>query len=491
MTVATRVSSPPSTISREVLSKETDVTGIIFAFTVTSHFAVFPPSVVVTVIVAVPAFKAVTLPLATDATLESLLLHVTDLSVALSGLTVAVKVSSSPSVNSAVVLSRDTDVTPTNLAFTVTSHEAVLPPSVVVTVMVAVPAFRAVTLPLATDATLASLDVHDTDLSVALSGLTVATRVSSPPSTISREVLSRETEVTGIILSLTVISHPAVLPPSSVDTLMITVPALTAVTLPSVTVATAVLLLLHITFLFVASSGVTVAVRVNSSPTSISATVLSRLTPVTAMTSVSTVTSHDAVLPPSSVVTVTVVLPTANPVIFPAVTVATFVSELFQTTALLSAFAGETVATSVTDSPILRSTTSLSRFTFSTETTFRTTSTSQVSVMLPSSLLALTVVLPTPTADTRPVSSTLAIALLPVCQLTFLFVASSGDTVADSWNVSPSSSLIEVVFNVMSVTKTSHGSFLHESTAIATTAGNSTIKSLLRFFMYLFNYPPH
>ena len=72
----------------------------------------------------------------------------TDLSEALSGETVAFRVKLSPSTSSLVFTSRVTWVTAMTLALTVTEHVAVFPPSVVLTVMVAVPAFTAVTLPL-------------------------------------------------------------------------------------------------------------------------------------------------------------------------------------------------------------------------------------------------------------------------------------------------------------------------------------------------------
>ena len=64
-----------------------------------------------------------------------------------------------------------------------------------------------------------------------------------------------------------VIAHVAVFAPSSVFTVMVAVPAALAVTTPPSTVTTAVLLLLHVTFLFVALAGATVAVSVTFSPT--------------------------------------------------------------------------------------------------------------------------------------------------------------------------------------------------------------------------------
>ena len=82
--------------------------------TVTVQVAVFPPSSVVTVMVAVPALLAVTVPsVSTVATLVSLLAQVTFLLVALSGVMVAVRASVSPSVRLKVVLSSVTPVTGT------------------------------------------------------------------------------------------------------------------------------------------------------------------------------------------------------------------------------------------------------------------------------------------------------------------------------------------------------------------------------------------
>ena len=76
------------------------------------------------------------------------------------------------------VLFRLTPVTDTLAAVTVTVHVAVLPPSFVLTVIVAVPAALAVTTPEEdTVATDVLLEVQVTDLSVAFEGLIVAVRV--------------------------------------------------------------------------------------------------------------------------------------------------------------------------------------------------------------------------------------------------------------------------------------------------------------------------
>ena len=83
--------------------------------TVTSHVSVNDPSVVVTVIVAVPSATAVTTPPTTVATLVSLLDQDMLLSVAFAGDTVAVNVVVSSTSRLTVSLSRDTPVTATGL----------------------------------------------------------------------------------------------------------------------------------------------------------------------------------------------------------------------------------------------------------------------------------------------------------------------------------------------------------------------------------------
>ena len=106
-----------------------------------------------------------------------LLFHDTFLLVALSGLTVAVKVIVSPSVNEADVLSNDTLVTGYTFATTVTLQVAVLAPSSVFAVMVAVPGAIAVTTPPLTDATEELLEIHRIVLFSASEGEIVAVMV--------------------------------------------------------------------------------------------------------------------------------------------------------------------------------------------------------------------------------------------------------------------------------------------------------------------------
>ena len=169
-----------------------------FAFTVTAHVAVLLPSVVFTVIVALPADFAITTPeedtSATDGAFDD---QVTDLSVAFDGDTVAVNVWVSPSVIVRVVISRLTPVTDITLAITVTVQVAVLLPSSVVTVITDVPTAIACTCPLCdTIATSVLLDSHETSLTEAFEGLITHERTSLSPSVIISSDEERVTDST-------------------------------------------------------------------------------------------------------------------------------------------------------------------------------------------------------------------------------------------------------------------------------------------------------
>ena len=195
-TVAVSVSLSPSVSTSSDLLRVIEVTAITFASTVTLQVADCSPAFAV--MTADPAFRAVTLPFSTVATVASEVLHVTDLFVASSGFTVAVSVSLSPSVNTSSGLLRVIEVTAITFAFTVTLHVAVLSPAFAV--MTADPAFSAVTLPFSTVATVASDVLQVTVLSVASSGFTVAVSISLPPSVKIRSVLFKETDVTATVL---------------------------------------------------------------------------------------------------------------------------------------------------------------------------------------------------------------------------------------------------------------------------------------------------
>ena len=257
-------------------------------------------------------------------------------------------------------------MTETTLALTVTEHVAVLPPSFVLTVIVAVPGVFAVTTP--EDETVATevlFEVQVTDLSVAFEGLTVAVSVWLSPSVIVRLVLSRLTPVTDITFALTVTVHVAVLLPSFVLTVIVAVPGVFAVTTPEdETVATVVLFEVQVTDLSVALLGETVAVSVWVSPSVIFKDVLSRLTPVTAITFALTVTVHIADFPPSFVFTVIVALPSDFAMTTPVEeTIATDSLSEDHVTDLSVAFSGDTVAVKDCVSPSVSVSSDLSRVT--------------------------------------------------------------------------------------------------------------------------------
>ena len=227
-TEATKVWVSPVVIVKEVVFRLTPVTATVAALTFTEQVAFFAPSFVVTVIVALPATLAVITPVEETVATEVLFdVHVTDLSVALDGVIVAVSVSVSPTTIDKEVLSKLTPVTEMVFSLTVMEHVAFLPLSLVVTVIVADPAALAVTTPdedtVATDEL---LEDQTMDLSVALVGVIVAFKVSVSPTVIVRLVWFRLTPVTKI--GLTVTAHVAVFPPSSVLTVMTAVPTLMA-----------------------------------------------------------------------------------------------------------------------------------------------------------------------------------------------------------------------------------------------------------------------
>ena len=105
-------------------------------------------------------------------------------------------------MSSRASISNLTPVTATFLASTVTEQVAVLPPSDVVTVMVAVPALTAVTWPPLTVATPVLEEDQLTPVLVALEGATEAVRVSLPPSVRVMELLLRLTPVTATVVGV-------------------------------------------------------------------------------------------------------------------------------------------------------------------------------------------------------------------------------------------------------------------------------------------------
>ena len=147
------------------------------AFTVTVQFALLPFAVAVTV--AVPSFNAVITPFSTDTTPDGATVHVTVLSVALSGASVAVSVWVSSISSVIAVLSNSMPVTGTGFAVTVTVQFALLPSAVAV--IFAVPCAIADTLPVLSTVAIFVLSLSQiTVLFVALSGDTVAVKVAVP-----------------------------------------------------------------------------------------------------------------------------------------------------------------------------------------------------------------------------------------------------------------------------------------------------------------------
>ena len=153
--------------------------------------------------VAVPSLTAVTFPSAT-VTIDGLeLFHVTVCSVASAGATVNVKVALSPWISVNDVGFRVTEETGIVFFWTVTAQVALFPPQLAVTV--AFPSETAFTTPLLTEATDAFELLHDTVLSGASEGLTVALRVDDSPTTRVSDDWFKVTDVT-------VISGPFLLP---------------------------------------------------------------------------------------------------------------------------------------------------------------------------------------------------------------------------------------------------------------------------------------
>jgi hypothetical protein len=109
-------------------------------------------------------------------------------------------------------------------------------------------------------------------------------RLSKPPTVILAYVLFRDIPVTATEVLLTVTAQVSVKPPSMVVILMSAIPTLMPVTTPPCdTVAIVGALLLHVTLLFVAEAGSTLANKVSVPPTVILVDALFRDTPVTAL----------------------------------------------------------------------------------------------------------------------------------------------------------------------------------------------------------------
>jgi hypothetical protein len=152
------------------------VNGTVGVVTVNVHVELLFPSTEATVITVVPAVLAVTNP--EELTVAMFVLpddQVTAWLVALLGATVTVSVSVAPTFSESDVLFNDTPVTEITGFVTVIAQVAFLLPSVVVTVIVAVPAVFADTRPVTlTVAMFVLLDDQVTALLVASYGRTIA-----------------------------------------------------------------------------------------------------------------------------------------------------------------------------------------------------------------------------------------------------------------------------------------------------------------------------
>jgi hypothetical protein len=234
---------------------------------------------------------------------------------------------------------------------------------------------------------------------------------------------------------------------------MVALPAATPVTVPPDTVATAVLLLLQVTFWLVALAGAMVGVKMSVLPTVSAEVVLFRVTLVTATVEALTVTAQVAVLPPSTVVTVMVEVPAATAVTVPPDTVATVVLLLLHVTFLFVALEGATVAVKFSELPTASVVDVLFKVTLVTATVDALTVTAQVAVLSPSTVVTVMVALPAATAVTVP-PETVATLLLLLLQVTFWLVAAEGVMLANNVSEAPTARVVAVLFRVTFVTET-------------------------------------
>ena len=239
------------------------VTGTV---TVTVHVSLWFPSLEVTVITALPPFRAVTVPFWSTPATEGLLLDQTTLlSEASSGSKETVSVSELFLLSDNVCLF---NAIPFSGVVTVTVQVSVYPPSFAVTVITAVPFETAVTLPvLSTAAMEGLLEDQTTVWSEAVSGTKLTVRYDVSPLIKLSESVFRCTSTKGVD-TLTI--QVSVYPPSRVVAVIVAVPLETAVTLPALsTVATAVFELFHVTVLSDAAAGRTAAWSCSFSPVNI------------------------------------------------------------------------------------------------------------------------------------------------------------------------------------------------------------------------------
>jgi len=211
----------------------------------------------------------------------------------------------------------------------------------------------------------------------------------------------------------------------------------------------------HVRFLFVAPAGVTVAVKEGVPAGSIVNEEMFRLTPVTfTKGGTYTVMAHVATFPPSAVVAVIVVVPAATAVTRPVLSTVAFAGvEEVQFTVVFVALKGYMVGINVIVPPVAKKADLLSSPMPVTATAF-TTVTTQEAVKLPFVVVTVIVLIPAATPVTLPFEATVAIPGVDDDQVTALFMAFVGRTVATSVTPFPApvAILAVVLFNVTPVT---------------------------------------
>ena len=259
----TSISRSSPSIPIESLSMTMPVASV--SITVTSHSA-FRPLVVAAVIIALPTLTAVTRPFSsTFAMDESEEVQKTDLSVVVSGSTVASSCSVSVAFSVAVFLL--SDIAPARVGTTLTFREAETPDLAVMLIVVE-PSERAVTLPSSSTEATSGLELSKVrDLSVAVSGSTITMIVLVSPTSISRSspeipIVSLSMTIPETEVSITVTSHSADNPLEEVAVTLV-VPTLRAFIRPDSSIEAIIgLETLHIIVLSLALSGRIVILRI-------------------------------------------------------------------------------------------------------------------------------------------------------------------------------------------------------------------------------------
>jgi hypothetical protein len=251
------------------------------------------------------------------------------------------------------------------------------------------------------------------------------------------------------------------MPPSTVAAVIVAVPTDTPITTPFATWAMAALLLLHVTFWFVALDGDIIAVKVSALPMESVVTVLLRAIPVTATPPPplwTTVTSQVAVLLPSAVVTEMTAVPAEMPLTTPpAETETTAGALLLHVTFWFEALAGATAAAKLSVPPTARVVDillSVIPVTGIFSPPLWITVTMQYAVLLPSTVVMVMKEVPADRPVTMPPGVTEAMAGMLLAQITELFEALKGKIVKDKASVPPTARTRLLLMRLTPVTAT-------------------------------------